>query len=130
MAENKTLKDFAQALGEAARQKAKSQNGDQGEAEDNELAQLTKPNSQEIGVPGMSSNTIHWVWGGLPRCTVEAYYRPATDERTPEYSVHLELDDDGPLEFSANQARDVGAALLSAYQWESVWQQHAGEFLA
>lgn len=95
-----------------------------------QLAELVKPRIQELGVPGMPSGTIHWVWDGLVGCSIDAYYRPANEESTPKYDVQIQFDDDSPLVLDSEAAKNIGAALLSAHLWESVWQQHAGEFLA
>lgn len=122
-------------LGEAMKKLADSlkQKAPQANAEENQdiSGGLPKPDKQTIGGSGVSKSSIRWEWNPLPEKEVQViavYDR----EAAVKYGVHLclEGDDEREVDLAPEECKALGESLISAWQWEEVWQQHAGEYLA
>jgi hypothetical protein len=87
--------------------------------EDDSKYVMQKPDSQDIG-----EEEISWKWE-FPVNVIVAVYSKITGR----YHIGLSCNN-LDTELSSDEAKSLGLALLSAHQWETVWQQHAGEFLA
>ena len=82
---------------------------------------LPKPSQQILG-----TNQIEWTWDGLPGMIISAFYVKSTGE----YAIKLEEVTNHEIVLTSAEARDIGAALISAMSWEQNWRQNAGDFLA
>ena len=82
---------------------------------------LPRP-SQQI----LSEDQIEWTWDGLPGMIISAFYVKSTGE----YAIKLEEVTNHEIVLTSAEARDIGAALISAMSWEQNWRQNAGDFLA
>lgn len=103
-------------------QKAAAKQTPEDEAED--LNILPKPNKQEIK---KDLGLIEWYWYcGL--YTVHSCLQTPTGE----YKIELTgASGETPQQiFEPEEAKMVGQALLSAWNWQEIWQMHAGSFIA
>lgn len=85
---------------------------------ENVLNTLPMPSKQEI-LP----SEIRWTWKIGLHGTVQAFYFGATNE------FHVELNTAGMLCLKPDESLALGQALVSAWNWENVWQQHVGHFV-
>ena len=91
-----------------------------------DLNKLPKPNLQDIG-----HGLIVWQWH-VGDITVESALATNLINRLSlekgEYSVTLKMPH-ALYSFDGDNARDLGKAILSAWNWKEVWKLHAGDFL-
>jgi len=91
-----------------------------------DLNKLPKPNLQDIG-----HGLIVWQWH-VSDITVESALATNLINRLSlekgEYSVTLKMPH-SLYSLEADSARDLGKAILSAWNWKEVWKLHAGDFL-
>lgn len=92
---------------------------------------LPKPETQEIG-----DGVIVWRWetlGGsvIIESTLATREPNQAHLAQDEYVVALKLptSDNDTYAFYDDSAKDVGQAILSAYNWKEIWKLHAGDFL-
>lgn len=108
---------------------AAAQGNGSGSDEAEDLNKLPKPTEQKID---KEQGYIEWSWGcgstdykvvsSLNTVTGEYYVtiqRVVTSAQTP-----------GVFGMSGDDAKIVGQALVSAWNWQEIWQMHAGEFIA
>lgn len=91
---------------------------------------LPKPTTQTIGEDG----TIYWSWITPTDILVQSLL--ATKENNEEkiakneYIVRIFMQcKQDVLTFKDEEAKLIGQAVLSAYNWQNIWKIHAGEFL-
>lgn len=90
---------------------------------------LPKPDSQDIG-----DGLIIWHWK-TKDVTVESVL--VTKENNPvklpkgTYLVNLQMPQTDNCAYSllGESAKEIGQAILSAYNWQNIWKLHAGDFL-
>ncbi len=103
-----------------------------GRPEGSDLANvLPKPETQEIG-----DGIIAWRWtlcdGSV---TIESLLATRDDNqanmRKDEYTVNLKMPESnkGTYILNGEVAKNLGQAILSAYNWKDIWKLHAGDFL-
>lgn len=96
---------------------------------DDVLNILPKPDSQVI-----SEGLIVWQWR-LDSCVVESVL--ATRNTNPlnlekdKYVVNIQMPKTEECLYSlfGDTAKEIGQALLSAWNWQKIWKLHAGDFL-
>lgn len=113
------FRDLLNKLQDAAA-RAKAEDTDD-EADD--LNILPKPDKQEIKRP---LGTIEWDWN----CTENITVRSILVQGSHAYNVFIETTVDFEYPLCAEEAKIVGQALVSAWNWRDVWQFHAGGFIA
>jgi hypothetical protein len=122
MAENK----FAEALKQAA-EKMREKQAEQAKQASQDSLVLAKPDSQE-----MVDGALKWIWRtDVGRITAMYFQKNMNDRTAGEYVIELlfEVASDYFV-YTPEQSKMLAVALYSAYVWENIWQQHAGEFLA
>jgi hypothetical protein len=93
------------------------------------LNMLPKPDSQSI-----SDGVIVWRWN-LDTCIVESVL--ATRNSNPlklekdTYVVNIQMPKTEECYYSLfdDTAKEIGQALMSAWNWQHIWKLHAGDFL-
>ena len=117
---------FMQSLQAVAEQAKAAQESDEEESGIPEAGgTLPKPNTQEL-----RGTFIRWTWIPCPK----ELHRPAakvtaTYSRTSrDYKVEVDVDQSNAI-FDGDQAKAFGEALISAWQWQFIWQQNVGQFL-
>lgn len=92
---------------------------------------LPKPDTQDIG-----DGVIVWRWnllnGSVVIESVLATRQPNQQNLAKdEYVVSLKLpeSENGTYSFYDDTSKDIGQAILSAYNWKSIWKINAGDFL-
>lgn len=127
------LGGIAQKLKERGEQ-MQEQQGDDEEVED--LNILPFPNSQNIYG---NNGTIVWEWIVNEEVTVTAvlYTKDDTPEggntgfKKGDYNiVQHTCDDSGENDWTPEDAKILGQALISASNWKNIWRDHAGKFIA
>lgn len=112
------------AIGEALRKKVTEMQEQAGQGALNSPQEvsggLPKPDRQKIG-----DKVLSWAWEGPGNILVEATYSKESKDYLIAFSVP-ETDCD----LTPHESKMLGEMLLSAYQWEQIWQSHVGEFLA
>jgi hypothetical protein len=114
------------AIGEALRKKVTEMQEQAGQGALNSPQEvsggLPKPDRQEI-----KDKSLSWVWKGPGDIRVEAVYV----RETQGYVVSLDVSqNESACDLTSHESKMLGEILLSAYQWEQIWQSHVGEFLA
>jgi len=133
-------KDFGKMIGEKLSQavkdaKAKTEKSLEESMADvpEDLNILPMPDSQEI-----HKDWIEWTWIVQPKSMKirvnGVLYTHNTDfKKAGEYIVDIDLGDPDQdvkkkeSNFTADVAKDIGKAVLSASNWINVWKQHFGE---
>ena len=119
---NPNLAQFAEALGKNFQKRMKEKGGD------NVEGQLPKPDFQHL-----HPKLIEWQWNPIQgKCSIRAVYSKV--HKTYDVTVIVNRHDNGDtttaeLALTGTECKILGEALLSAYQWETCWQAHVGEFL-
>lgn len=92
---------------------------------------LPKPNTQDIG-----DGVIVWRWEVLDGAVmIESVLATRDDNQAhlskDEYVVSIDLpaSETGKYSFYDDSAKEVGQAILSAWNWKEIWKLHAGDFL-
>jgi hypothetical protein len=99
-------------------------------SDDDVLNMLPKPSSQEIG-----DGFIVWRWVIDGVAVIESVLVTRNSNPTglekDKYVVNIQLpeSDNGCYAFLEETPRELGQALLSAWNWQHVWKIHAGDFL-
>lgn len=92
---------------------------------------LPKPDTQDIG-----DGVIVWRWEVLNgSIMVESVLATREENQAKlakdEYvvSVDLPVSENGKYSFYDESSKEVGQAILSAWNWKEIWKLHAGDFL-
>lgn len=118
---------FAQVLDKIVEGIANSKNKEQSSSQD--LNMLPKPGVQQIG-----DGVIVWRWfcGGV---VIEAVLATRhgnqmnLEEGKYLISVKMPESSNGMYTLYEEVAKELGQALMSAWNWQHVWKLHAGDFL-
>jgi hypothetical protein len=126
----KAMTAALQPLKEAAEKRAAAAaQAEQAESDETQSDSMTllKPELQNI-----LDKKIEWTWT-TNFAVVAAYYYTDNDRLLAgsyDIELHLRYGEDDAVYISADESRHLAVALFSAARWESVWQQHVGEYLA
>lgn len=125
MASNK----FGDALKEAA-EKLKEKQAEQAEQMKQNSLVLQKPTEQVIG-----DTSLRWTWRTEAARICAYYYTQDSIDSDGRVAGEFEIEVNmmscsDTYYFDVRQAKEFAEALYSAQHWESVWQQHVGEFIA
>lgn len=91
---------------------------------------LPKPVSQEIG-----DGVIVWTWMVPGDITVESVLATRNNNQSKlekgEYVVGVKLpeSENSTYALHGDTAKDLGQAILSAWNWKNIWRVHAGDYL-
>jgi hypothetical protein len=91
---------------------------------------LPKPTNQNIG-----DGVIVWQWMVPGEVIVEAVLATRTHNQSSlekgEYVVGVQFPESENATYAlyGDSAKDVGQAILSAWNWKNIWRLHAGDFL-
>lgn len=102
---------------------------DKKESENDVMNMLPKPDSQEIG-----DGIIVWRWT-LEFCVIESFLVTRNSNQVnlkkDTYVVNIRFPESEAYTYSLidETAKDIGSALLSAWNWQHIWKMHAGDFL-
>lgn len=130
MADNKT--GFAQFMDKLAEGLSKSKENSKNNAQNDDLINvLPKPDTQEIG-----DGVIVWRWTLLNGSAVVESVLAFKENNQQnlnkdEYVVSVKLpgSENGTYSFYDDTSKAVGQAILSAWNWKTIWKLHAGDFL-
>ena len=119
-------KGFGEALSEFA-QRAKDAQQQQGQPQGDDLNVLPLPATQDV----IQDCMIVWKWPINNSFEVVAVlYTKDTPEGNKAGDYEVELGAFSTINFSASEeAKFVGQALISAWNYQNIWKLHAGEFM-
>ena len=108
---------------QAAAQKAREDQENEPDEDNHEaVGQLPKPDFQRL-----HPDHIEWQWNPI---IGKAHITSLYMKGSAYYTVSLyTTNENGELLLTGEEAKTLGEALISAWQWEHVWPAHAGEFL-
>lgn len=116
---------FAQVLDKIAEGVSRNAKKD-----DDVLNMLPKPNNQEIG-----DGIIVWRWHLTSGTVIEAILATRhsnqvnLEKDTYVVNVQFPKSNNCSYSFFDDTAKEIGQALLSAWNWQNVWKLHVGDFL-
>jgi len=126
-------KDFGKAIGQKLAQAVKdAQEKVSSQSQQEDLNILPMPDSQEI-----HKDWIEWTWIVNPpsmgiKINGVLYTHDVDFKSAGQYIVDIDLGNEDSKKksvniFTADVAKDIGKAVLSASNWINVWKQHFGE---
>ena len=94
-----------------------------------DLNMLPKPGIQDIG-----DGIIVWRWfcgGVVIESILATRYGNQMDMEPGKYTISMKMpeSDNGMYTLYEDVAKELGQALMSAWNWQHVWKLHAGDFL-
>ena len=121
------FKEILGKLSEAAQKKSAELEGEsQDESPPDDLNFLPLPDNQEI-----HDDCIIWTWecNGNDNFSVQATLHTSGNKKGEYYVEMFHTSGPNVVGFIFTEAKEIGQALISAWRYQYVWKDYAGEFM-